>query len=158
MADGPTHIEARNDTAANWTAVNPILQEGEMGLEMDTLRFKVGDNSTDWINLPYWNPRPTIKTITDATYTITTVDDNSLLLFTNVGGCIVTLPEPLTEILPLGFICHAHQEAAGEVELVAEAGAFTRAAIGLKTRTQYASLSIIVQGTAIYKIIGDAVA
>jgi hypothetical protein len=46
-------IQIRRDTAANWTSANPILAQGELGLETDTDKFKVGDGSTAWTSLGY---------------------------------------------------------------------------------------------------------
>ena len=46
-------ILLRNDTAENWTTANPILGQGEMGIEIDTQKFKFGDGVTPWILLPY---------------------------------------------------------------------------------------------------------
>jgi len=46
-------IQFRNDTAANWTAANPILAVGELGLETDTDQFKIGDGVATWSALPY---------------------------------------------------------------------------------------------------------
>jgi hypothetical protein len=46
-------IQFRRDTAANWLAVNPILAEGELGLETDTGKFKLGIGATEWIYLLY---------------------------------------------------------------------------------------------------------
>ncbi|MDP3387712.1 MAG: hypothetical protein Q8S24_10785 [Eubacteriales bacterium] len=43
----------RINTAANWAAVNPVLETGQIGIENDTRRFKVGDGSTAWNALPY---------------------------------------------------------------------------------------------------------
>ena len=43
----------RRDTAANWSAKNPILREGEEGYETDTGKRKVGDGTTEWNNLKY---------------------------------------------------------------------------------------------------------
>lgn len=48
-----TKIIQRNDTAANWNSVNPILAAGEMGVETDTNKFKIGNGLADWLNLPY---------------------------------------------------------------------------------------------------------
>lgn len=48
-------IQLRHDTAANWTSVNPVLLEGEVGIETDTKKFKVGDGVTDWTSLAYGN-------------------------------------------------------------------------------------------------------
>lgn len=46
-------IQLRHDTAANWTSANPTLASGELGIETDTLRFKIGDGSTAWSSLAY---------------------------------------------------------------------------------------------------------
>lgn len=46
-------LQLRRDTAANWTTNDPTLAEGEMGIETDTLKFKVGDGSTAWTALGY---------------------------------------------------------------------------------------------------------
>jgi len=43
----------RRDNAANWTAENPTLLAGEIGLESDTGYWKVGDGSTAWTSLAY---------------------------------------------------------------------------------------------------------
>lgn len=48
-------IKLRRGTAAQWTSSNPTLAEGEMGLETDTLKFKVGDGASAWNDLSYWN-------------------------------------------------------------------------------------------------------
>jgi len=40
-------IQLRRDTAANWTSVNPTLLSGEIGIETDTLKFKIG-NGQRW--------------------------------------------------------------------------------------------------------------
>lgn len=46
-------IQLRRDTAANWTRVNPVLEDGEPGLEIETNRVKYGDGNTTWTNLSY---------------------------------------------------------------------------------------------------------
>lgn len=43
----------RRDTAANWTSVNPTLADGELGIETDTGRGKLGDGATAWTSLGY---------------------------------------------------------------------------------------------------------
>lgn len=48
-----TRYRLRRDTAANWTSVNPVLQPGEPGYEMDTRKIKYGDGSTAWNDLLY---------------------------------------------------------------------------------------------------------
>ena len=48
-----TLIQNRRDIAANWTSVNPILASGELGVETDTNKFKIGDGVTAWSSLAY---------------------------------------------------------------------------------------------------------
>lgn len=53
MSGVPAILRFRTDTAANWTAANPILRAGEPGYESDTDKFKIGDGSTVWNSLGY---------------------------------------------------------------------------------------------------------
>lgn len=46
-------IQLRRGTASEWTTNNPILAQGEMGLETDTGKFKVGDGVKSWTALSY---------------------------------------------------------------------------------------------------------
>lgn len=46
-------IQFRRDTAAQWTLHNPTLLNGEIGIESDTHRFKLGDGTTAWSSLLY---------------------------------------------------------------------------------------------------------
>lgn len=46
-------IQARHDSAANWTSTNPVLALGEFGFETDTKKIKLGDGSTAWTSLGY---------------------------------------------------------------------------------------------------------
>lgn len=48
-----TTIIMRNDAAATWTTKNPILSKGEFGVENDTNKFKIGNGTTAWVDLPY---------------------------------------------------------------------------------------------------------
>ena len=48
-------IQLRRDTAANWTSSNPILSQGEVGLELDNRKLKVGDGTTAWNSLSYYD-------------------------------------------------------------------------------------------------------
>jgi hypothetical protein len=40
-------------TAARWTAVNPVLADGQIGVERDTGQAKVGDGTSRWTALDY---------------------------------------------------------------------------------------------------------
>lgn len=53
-----TRIISRNDIASNWESANPILMKGEIGIEINTRKAKVGDGVKPWLELPYFNVRP----------------------------------------------------------------------------------------------------
>lgn len=48
-----TKILLRNDSSANWTSNNPILAKGQIGVQIDTKKFKFGDGTTPWNSLSY---------------------------------------------------------------------------------------------------------
>ena len=49
-------IQIKRDTASNWTSNASTLAAGEFGFETDTGKFKVGDGSTAWASLDYFEP------------------------------------------------------------------------------------------------------
>jgi hypothetical protein len=55
----------RRDTSANWTSANPVLSAGEIGLETNTNKIKLGDGSTAWSSLPYFYGSLTNATLDD---------------------------------------------------------------------------------------------
>src|SRR5690625_961151 len=54
-----TQLQIRRDTSSNWSAHNPVLAEGELALETDTLKVKVGNGVDPWASLPYGLAGPT---------------------------------------------------------------------------------------------------
>lgn len=58
-------IQIRRDTAANWTAANPVLAAGEPAVETDTGKVKVGDGTRNWSTLPY-DTEPGLSSATPA--------------------------------------------------------------------------------------------
>jgi hypothetical protein len=46
-------VRIRRGTESEWAYENPVLLEGELGYELDSNRFKVGDGVKHWIDLPY---------------------------------------------------------------------------------------------------------
>lgn len=61
-----SRLQNRRDTAANWTANNPTLAAGEIGLETDTGKFKIGTGSANWTTLGY-SSAGTVTSITAGT-------------------------------------------------------------------------------------------
>ena len=68
MADKTLNIriQLRNDTAENWNTKNPLLLKGEMGVETDTGKTKIGNGTAYWKDLKYSGvDEDTIKGIID---------------------------------------------------------------------------------------------
>jgi hypothetical protein len=52
-------IQLRRDTATAWTAANPVLAQGEIGLDLTNRKIKIGDGATAWNTLTYWDDKET---------------------------------------------------------------------------------------------------
>ena len=59
-----TTFQVKRGIAARWEELNPILNPGEPGFEMDTFKLKIGNGSTPWKELPYVNDVDISKYIT----------------------------------------------------------------------------------------------
>ena len=51
-------LKIKRGTNAQWVSSTKILQVGELGFDTTVSKFKIGDGSTSWINLPYLNVLP----------------------------------------------------------------------------------------------------
>lgn len=56
-----TRIQQKADTSSNWTSSNPVLLRGELGFETDTLKFKMGNGTSNYNSLEYF---PAVSSIT----------------------------------------------------------------------------------------------
>lgn len=77
-------LQIRHDTASNWLTRNPVLAQGEYGLETDTFLLKIGDGVLDWEHLPYLNKL-------DATYFKHISEDGSITLSDNFKDKVAAL-------------------------------------------------------------------
>lgn len=64
-------MQQRRGTAAAWTAANSTLLSGEHGIETDTGKFKIGDGTTAWNSLAYFNQDLMVDGTTNKNYTAT---------------------------------------------------------------------------------------
>lgn len=84
-----TQIQLRRGTAASWTSTNPTLAAGEIGLETDTGKFKIGNGSTAWVALAYAAGSTAVTYLFTATAGQTTfsgTDGNGLTLAYTAGA------------------------------------------------------------------------
>lgn len=49
-----TRIQIRRDTGTNWSSANPVLASGELGINLTTGQFKIGNGTTAWNSLNYF--------------------------------------------------------------------------------------------------------
>lgn len=63
----------RTDSSVNWQNANPVLLRGEIGVEEDTGRIKIGDGNSEWSALPYFLTGMTKEQILDMFFPIHTV-------------------------------------------------------------------------------------
>lgn len=54
-------IQLRRDTSTNWSSVNPVLSNGEIGIATDLSQLKIGNGVSTWLQLSYINALPTGK-------------------------------------------------------------------------------------------------
>jgi len=71
-------IQLRRDTSANWATINPILADGEPGLEIDTNKIKYGDGTHGWVSLSYSGSSDPTRLV-NGSYSVTLTSDGYVL-------------------------------------------------------------------------------
>jgi len=72
-------VRQKYDLSSVWASKNTVLLAGEIGIESDTLKMKVGDGTTAWNSLPYISPTK-LSDLTDDIGAGTGVDLSGYLL------------------------------------------------------------------------------
>lgn len=85
-------LQIRHDDADDWIARNPVLAQGEYGLETDTGWLKIGDGVLDWTHLPYLNKIDTFyfKQNEDGTLTFSDTFQNTIATLEAIAGQAIT--------------------------------------------------------------------
>ena len=85
-------LQIRHDEAQDWITRNPILAQGEYGLETDTFLIKVGDGISNWLDLPYLNKLSAsyFKTLADGTITFSDDFMNKIHALEAAAGQAIT--------------------------------------------------------------------
>lgn len=66
-------VRLRTDSAVNWLTKNPVLLRGEVGVEDDTGRIKIGNGKSSWAVLPYFAVEMRKQEIIDCFFPVGTV-------------------------------------------------------------------------------------
>jgi len=83
-------IQLRHDTSTNWTTYNPVLLEGEVGIETDTNKMKIGDGTTAYNSLEYFGGDIDLSDYYDKTETDGLLNDKQDKLTPNAPLSIST--------------------------------------------------------------------
>jgi hypothetical protein len=98
-------IQLRRGTAAQWTAANSILAQGEMGVETDTGQFKIGNGSTAWNSLAYGGLQGVVAATSPLAYdsgtqtvSITAGTDGQVLVYNASSGAWEIVAPPFAPL------------------------------------------------------------
>jgi hypothetical protein len=69
-----SQIQLRRGTTIQWDAANPVLADGEIGIDSTTRQIKIGDGYTAWSNLQYG----LATTVADGSVTEAKLNPNAL--------------------------------------------------------------------------------
>lgn len=94
-------IQIRRGTAADWTSNNPVLSQGEFGLETDTKKIKIGDGTTTYTSLNYLVPF-NLNELLDVSNSNANSDD--FIAYDGVNNQWVFRSVQNTDILPLNLL------------------------------------------------------
>ena len=116
-------LRLRRADSAEWTSIDPILEDGEPGWEYDTNRLKIGDGATRWSGLGY------------ATYPATEYDQMISDLTQDISGIDAAVATTTENALSASTDALTASTSAAD----AEAAATEAKAIGATNDTQTAS-------------------
>jgi hypothetical protein len=108
-----TQIKLRRDTYQNWYDNNPVLAQGEPGWDLTNKKLKIGDGSTTWRLLAYFDDQQTdlsayaghILPATDVTYDLGSDTKRFRDLYLsgntiNLGGSLISVAQDGTVAIP----------------------------------------------------------
>jgi hypothetical protein len=111
-------IQLRRDTASNWTTNNPLLYPGEMGIETDTGKFKLGPAVTAPTVGTAWNSIASYVNVTPSGLT-SALGDYVLSEDVNAKGGLVQMDNAGNAlILGPGFIVEGETDNGNETTVV----------------------------------------
>jgi hypothetical protein len=102
-----TRMQQRRGTASQWISANPVLAAGEIGFEIDTNKFKMGDGVSQWDDLGYFLDETALDgnfddyiplTQKGAANGVATLDGSGAIPVSQLGNLIADAPELLNTL------------------------------------------------------------
>jgi hypothetical protein len=166
-----TTIQLRRDTSSNWTLNNPALSQGEIGIETDTNKIKIGNGTSAWSSLSYFgaevdlsayltstSPQTIVPAVT-SNYTLNLTDSNCFIPLNSSSAFTITVPTDNSVNFPVGTRIDMVQLGTGQVTVSGEtSGAQTslvRSTPGAKFRAQYSGAGLVKISTNLWSLVGD---
>lgn len=112
MATETKKIINRRDTAARWESANPILANGEIGIDITNNEMKVGDGKTAWKGLPPVSDRRVIdslmcKKVVGGTTPIQPTSEEIGILYKTDGSVVSSSYNSYRYAVPVGTVLKA---------------------------------------------------
>lgn len=102
-------------TSTQWVTNNPVLANGDEGIETDTNRVKIGNGTTDWNDLPYVSSGLWLGSTTPIdTYPTSVFDVETIVLSTPLTG----LTTPNTAVSATDTVLTAIGELQGQISAI----------------------------------------
>lgn len=171
-----TKIQLRRGTASEWTAANPTLSSGELGFEVDTGKFKIGNNSSLWNALDYFLDSSELsstyltqssasstylpKTLTinsqSASYILALGDAAKIVEMDVATANTITIPPNGDVAFPIGTSIDIIQYGAGQTTVTPGIGVTVYSSNSeTKLTGQYSGATIYKRGTNEWMLFGD---
>ncbi|MCR6700856.1 MAG: hypothetical protein NVV68_06790 [Dokdonella sp.] len=155
-------MQFRRGTAAEWTVSNPVLAQGELGIELDTSLFKVGDGVTAWGSLAYGGLEGPQGASGATIAAVRTVFGSSGALMEGDEGALIVCDEAASILVPasssvefsLRTVIYLTSDG-GQVTLVADGGVTLLTPDTLMSRTALSTIAIVQTATDVWRVFGD---
>lgn len=130
-----SQIQSRRDTSANWASVDPILAEGEIGLDTTLDQMKIGNGVDVWSDLPFFRTLKRVVVVTQsATPTINT-DNVDIAQITALAQAITSMTTNLTGTPKAGDMLMLQITDNGTARAITWGASFASTTVTLPTTT-----------------------
>lgn len=138
-----------------------VRRLGDIELQRDTLQgvtrdetiYLFGPDSVRYDLRTYLRLRA--KAESGTTYTFAIGDENYLVRFTHSSGCTATVPPNSDVAFPTNTVIHPCQWGAAQVTIAAGSGVTIRSSQTLKSRAQYAPMTLLKIDTNEWLLFGE---